>query len=201
MESHASATPTPVSRTVGLQTDEMVAAARAGDQQALEWLVHHYRPGLLRFLREVTRDPELAEDLTQDAFLRAFARFAQLNNDAAFQAWLYRIARNLWLSQLRWRRLRRLISLDQATGRSTTESLGQRMPEIEGQPERASVHQTLAALSADDREVILLRYEAGFGVREIAGILGVSTDAAQKRILRARDRFQAHYGDHERLDG
>lgn len=201
VDSRAPTTPAMQSSTAGQQADHVVAAARAGDTTALEWLVRHYRPGLLRFLHELTGDPELADDLAQDAFLRAFERFAQLKNDAAFQAWLYRIARNLWISTLRWRRVRRYVSLDRPSAHTMDDRIGRPMPEIDGQAECDSIQQALAALSAEDREVILLRYEAGFGVREIAGILGISSEAAQKRVLRARDRFQGHYREREHADG
>jgi RNA polymerase sigma-70 factor (ECF subfamily) len=173
--------------------DEMVGLARAGDAVARDYLIDTHYASLARYLTQLTYDPEQAADLTQDAFLKAFQRFDQLKNDAAFAAWLYRIARNEWYSQLRHRRIRRVVSLDWLQRRGDGSVARAPVDPLESHAERQDVRAAMAALSAADQEVLVLRHLAGFGGREIGGILGISADAAQRRLNRAEERFRGCY--------
>jgi RNA polymerase sigma-70 factor (ECF subfamily) len=173
--------------------EDVVGLARAGDAKARAQLVDAYYALLLRYLVHLTNDRELAADLTQDAFLTAFQCVDQLKRDAAFAPWLYRIARNAWYSRLRRRRIRRAISLDWLQALGDRPETSAPLDAIEHYAEQHDVREAMAALSPADREVLVLRHVAGFGGREIGGILGVSAGAAQRRLNRAEERFRAHY--------
>lgn len=171
----------------------VVERARTGDAVARDQLVDtHYAP-LMRYLMQLTQDREMAADLSQDAFLKAFQSFDQLKNDAAFAPWLYRIARNAWYSKLRRLRLRRAISLDWLQESGDRIDTGAPLGALETHAERHDVREAMAALTPADQEVLTLRHVAGFGGREIGGILGISADAAQKRLNRAEERFRDRY--------
>jgi RNA polymerase sigma-70 factor (ECF subfamily) len=174
-------------------SEDIVGLARAGDVQARAQLVDTYYAPLSRYLLHMTNDRELAADLTQDVFLTAFRCLGQLKREAAFAPWLYRIARNAWYSRLRRRQLRRAISLDWLQTLGDRPETGARLDAIELYAERHDVHEAMAALSPTDREVLVLRHLAGFGGRELGGILGISANAAQRRLNRAEERFRTHY--------
>jgi RNA polymerase sigma-70 factor (ECF subfamily) len=168
-----------------------VAAARAGDAAAWDSLIEAYYARVLRYLTQLTRDPDLAADLTQDVFERAVTRLDQLTSNAAFGPWLYRIARNGWVSMQRRRRVRRFVSLDWLIDHGGDEPFGgQACEPIEQWPERDLVQQALDRVSPSTRDLLYLRHVDGFSSAQIGMILDVSPTAAQRRINRAEQQFR-----------
>ena len=85
---------------------EVVRRVGAGDVRAFEALFARYHEPIHRHVRRVVRDPATAEDLTQEVFERVWTRAGQWNGRGAFKAWLFRMATNLALNQLRSQRRR-----------------------------------------------------------------------------------------------
>jgi RNA polymerase sigma factor (sigma-70 family) len=139
---------------------------------------------LRRRLRRMTGDPETAEDLSQETFLRAWSRAPRDAPAAVLAAWLHRTATNLALDELR-RRARRPAA---ALGELAAE------PDDEG-----AVREALARLPLPDRAALALRFQAGLTLRELGTVLGISEDAARKRVARARARLRAAL-DEQRVD-
>jgi len=129
-------------------------------------------------------DRDAAEDLVQEAFLRAWRGLPPGLPDDQQRAWLHRTARNLAIDELRRRSRRPAVSID---------ALGP-VAGPDAAPEVLDVsREALARLSAHDRFLLLLRFEAGFAHAEIAGLLNISEEAARKRLGRARAAFiRAH---------
>ena len=142
----------------------------------LEVVFHAERAGLARRLRRMTGDEELADDLCQETFLRAWSRAPRRAPAPVLAAWLHRTATNLALDELRRRARRPLASLDD-------------LP-CEDEP-AGGVRDALARLPVGDRAVIALRFQAGLALRELGSVLGISEDAARKRVARARARLRA----------
>lgn len=172
----------------------LVTQAQAGCQDAFEELVSDYQQPIRQYLLIRCRDRDLAADLTQITFLTAYERLPQLHQPEAFRPWLYRIARNAWLTSHRelppWRRVSLHLLGDSDR---LPEALIYRSPEIEFMPQRELVTHAFTALSADYQEVLLLRHMAGFAHHDLASILGVSKSAAQRRAHRAEQQFQQRY--------
>uniref|UniRef100_A0A831TDT4 RNA polymerase sigma factor n=1 Tax=Thermorudis peleae TaxID=1382356 RepID=A0A831TDT4_9BACT len=172
-------------------------ASRSRDADTFNEFVDQYYAPLRRYLLRLTGDPELAADLTQEAFLKAYSRIEQLADDGAFRPWLYRIALNLARMEFRRRQRRRVLSLEWLI--ESVRGIGHwlvRPDDMVTVPTRDLVQQVLDELSPTLREALLLHRLAGFTSEEIARLLNISPEAARKRVTRAVQRFQALY--HER---
>lgn len=162
----------------------LVARLRAGDEDAFEQLVARFQTPLFRYLRGLVADAELAEDLLQETFLRAFRAIGGLSDPATLRGWLYRIAHNQAISALRRRRLVSWLPL----------SLWQHLRAPEPATlESARVEQALAQLPAQLRAPLLLHLVAGFSYAEVAELLRLTEPAVRMRISRARAAFRAAY--------
>jgi RNA polymerase sigma factor (sigma-70 family) len=136
-----------------------------------------HRDQVFRYLRRRTGSDDLAEDLTQEVFLAAAEHLAQLDTDRPILAWLYRVAENRFLDELRRTRRRpRPVSLDLVPEQADLDF----RPEIAGALRRASLR-----LPQAERELIGLRLFAERSFADVAGRLGVSEPAAKMRYLRA----------------
>src|SRR5436190_13752013 len=92
----------------------LVQAAKRGDISAFEQLVKRYDRNVFRIAQHITQNREDAEDVVQDAFLKAYSNLAQFQGQSKFYTWLVRIAVNEALMKLRRRRPARTVSLDEA---------------------------------------------------------------------------------------
>lgn len=162
----------------------LVARIRAGDDDAFEALMVRYQAPLFRYLRGLVADAELAEDLLQETFLRAFRAIGGLSDPATLRGWLYRIAHNQAISALRRRRLVSWLPLSLW--------LHLRAPEP-AMLEAARVEQALAQLPTQLRAPLLLHLVAGFSYAEVAELLRLTEPAVRMRISRARAAFRAAY--------
>lgn len=174
---------------------ELVVAAQAGDVAAFTLLTERHYAALLRSLARQTGDPDLAADLTQETFVRAFEHLGQLTDAQSFAAWLYQIARNARRMAQRRERLRRWVSLDWLAGRTGRVAPALRQPDATAAyHERELLERALAGCSPPLREALVLHSLDGFTGEEVARMLGISPAAARQRIGRARRTFRERYG-------
>jgi RNA polymerase sigma-70 factor (ECF subfamily) len=150
-------------------------------------------------------NPEDADDITQEVFIRAYARLGQLRDQTSMRSWLYRIATNLCMDQLRRRsRIKRIFGLESPLGgpasgpdEAPQRDIAQPMAaaEIDSVAERD--HITLALKRMPDKYAVclLLHSLQGLSYREIAEVVGISPGAAAVRLSRARDLFARSYED------
>lgn len=169
-----------------LLSDGVIAAARAGDAVAIEAVITQSYPLIQRFLRYLSGDPIVADDLTQDVMLNAARHLAELATNAALRPWLYQIARNAWLSHVRRQRGRQTASFEQWMEHpSSHRGIVEPVSAIEEAEDAIVVQQLLSGLSGEQRELIYLRYIAGFTAAEIGVVLNTSHATARQRIHRA----------------
>lgn len=172
----------------------LVAAAAAGDIAAFESLVQRHQTRLVGYLRGLTNSESDAEDLAQEAFLRAYRSLAGFRGTSSFKTWLYQIATNVfrtWLEKKLNQAGLSAVSLD-APVPGTEESMD---PVGESNPEgrhvdRDAIDRALAQLPPDQREAVLLRDVEGFDYREIAEQLDVPLGTVESRIFRGRQRLR-----------
>ncbi len=178
-----------------------VAAAQTGSKQAFETLVDRYYRQIQHYLTRQVNDHELASDLTQETFIDAFRHLDRLQEDRPFAAWLYRIARNNMLHELRKYRVRQNISLEWLHPHEQSVladvSTGER---LDAYHERELIHTVLDQLSPALRKALLLYILWGFSGQEVARILDISAPAARQRISRAREEFCQHYQELHNAD-
>ncbi len=145
---------------------------------------------------------EDADDVTQEVFIRAHAHLAQLRDQARLRPWLYRIATNLCMDQLRKRsRIRRILGMETSLTPDDNEENGP--PREIAQPgaatvldsvaERDHIARALKRMPTKYATCLLLHSQQGLSYREIAAALGLTPGAAAVRLSRARDLFGKHY--------
>lgn len=149
--------------------------ARRGELDSFEQLVREFQGDVYRFAWHLTRDRDLAEDVTQDAFLRAFRFIDGFRGDRKFGSWLFSITRNCAMDALRRRRFPLVRELEL---------------EVEGSVGDASLHveldAALEAISQQHREAFLLVEVFGLSYQEVADVLGVAVGTVKSRMFRAR---------------
>lgn len=174
---------------------ERVLAERAlaGSAEAFRTLVELYHRPILSFVgRMVGGDPALADDLAQDVFLRAWRHLADYDPSRKFSSWLFKIAHNRTIDQLRRGKLRATLSLDGAGEDETPFEVA--APEEGTSPLRHAesaelarlVQQSIAELRPTYREILLLRFEQDLQYDEIAGVLGIALGTVKVQLHRAR---------------
>lgn len=167
----------------------VVARARAGDLLAFEEIVRGCQADVHRFALYVTRDRTLAEDVTQETFLRAFRFIGGFRGGSRFSSWLLRIARNCAIDLLRRRRPE--LSLDD-------EADGMSRPSTDPVL-RVEIDAALASVSPEHRESFLLAEVFGLSYQEIADVLGVRVGTVKSRMFRARQALCRALADEEDL--
>ena len=159
-----------------------------------------HREAIRRYVLGIVRDPAAAEDLTQEALLRAHSKLPALQDPARLTNWLYRIATNICRDRFRQASYRnRPESLDAKGDRDPESSeamdavdTGPRLDKVMEQKEMSScVQDYLAGLSDSYRAVILLHDAEGLTNPEIAEMLGVSLATVKIRLHRAREKLRA----------
>lgn len=165
----------------------LVAQLRAGDEDAFRLLVERYQVPLYRYLMGFVGDMELAQDLTQETFLRAFQSIHKLQDAVLLRSWLYQIAHNQACSVLRRRRIIRWLPLSLFHGQQAGGT-----EDISG--ETIAVADALAQLPDEQRAALLLHLVAGFSYLEVARLLGLSEGAVRMRISRGRAAFREAFG-------
>ena len=161
----------------------LVARARDGDVPAYEQLVLRYQGQMFRLAMRMLASRSDAEDVVQDVFLMVWRRLSQLQEDAAFLGWLYRMTTNRCLNVLRARRP--MAEVDLAEQEATTPGTRpDRAAEVGAQ--LSALTGALAELTAEQRACWLLREVHGRSYEEIADVLGTTSTAVRGRIARAR---------------
>jgi RNA polymerase sigma-70 factor (ECF subfamily) len=182
---------TPASTT--FDETALVEKARAGDAQAFTELVNHYERKIYRLAKHITQNDEDAEDVLQEAFLKAYEHLDGFKGDSKFYTWIVRIAVNEALMKLRKRKGDRTVSLDEPveTGEETVQreiAVWEDNPEQRYSREEMQeiLDQAVESLKPDFRTVFMLRDIEELSTEETAETLGISIPAVKSRLLRAR---------------
>ena len=177
---------------------QLVERAQRGDKRAFELLVVKYQRKLGRLLSRFVRDPAEVEDVTQEAFIKAYRALPNFRGDSAFYTWLYRIGINTAKNYLvaLGRRAPTTTGFDneEAEGFEDAEQLrDSNTPEseLEGKEIAATVNRAMDALPADLRTAITLREIEGLSYEEIANVMNCPVGTVRSRIFRARDAIAA----------
>src|SRR5947209_14794328 len=171
----------------------LVQAAKKGDLEAFSELVRRYDRNIFRIAQHITHNEEDAQDVVQDAFLKAYQNLEQFQGNSKFYTWLVRIAVNEALMKLRRRRTGKTVSLDEDVeteeGSMPREvaDWGPNPEQLYGQSELGDILQkTIQGLPQSFRTVFVLRDIEGLSTEETAEMLSLSVPAVKSRLLRAR---------------
>lgn len=187
------------SRDAGLVKDEsvLVTEAKAGSYEAFEELVNRYEKKIYRLGLNLTGNPEDAEDMLQETFLKAFEHLPTFREDSRFYTWIVRIAINQGLMKLRKRRSSKEVQLDEPSnddGGVMPREFADWRPNPEQELQRAELETILQdaarALPLTFRTVFFLRDVEGLSTEETAEMLNLSEGAVKARLFRARLRLR-----------
>jgi RNA polymerase sigma-70 factor (ECF subfamily) len=175
-----------------LSDAELVARARSGAQEAYRELLARYERPVFSLIVRMVREPALAEDLAQEAFIKVFRSLASYDPALKLSSWIFKIAHNVTIDHLRRKPLD-TVPLespdDEAPG-----PLAVLADEREGTPEEATLRADLrraleaglAKLRPDYRGVLVLRFQEGLAYEEIAEVTGLPLGTVKTHIHRAR---------------
>ena len=173
---------------------QLVERAQRGEKQAFELLVSKYQRKLARLLSRFIRDPTEVEDVTQEAFIKAYRALPSFRGDSAFYTWLYRIgintAKNYLVAMGRRAPTTTDIDSEEAEGFEDGEQLRDlNTPENEMMSRQVAetVNQTLEELPEELRTAITLREIEGLSYEDIANIMNCPIGTVRSRIFRARE--------------
>ncbi len=168
----------------------LIRQAQAGDEAAFAELIRRYEKPVYHQALRLLNHPEDAADVTQEVFFHAWRGLPAFQGDSSFSTWLYRLTNNAAIDLLRREKKRRGdLSLDDGE-RPWDRLLTDPAPMPEAEAERAelrrAVAEGLAKLSAEHRQVLVLREINGASYEEIGQILGLPPGTVKSRLARAR---------------
>lgn len=184
----------------------LVNRFKGGDQAAFDEMVTRYWDRIYSMVHQLLRNQQDAEEVTQDAFIRAHRGLANFRGDSAFSTWLYQIATNLARNRYWywWRRKRdKTVSFDAPVSAENDMTLADIIPAQVETPDDITVTSEFVArigkcmekLSAKHREILTLRNIKNMSYEEIADILKISVGTVKSRIARARDSLKSKLGE------
>lgn len=200
-------------RTRDVSDEALLEKFRQGDPRSFEELMRRHRNPLYNFILRSVRQPQTAEEILQDAWIRMIQGARDFHNASKFSTWAYTVARNLCIDHARKAALRRHPSLDEPSRRGEDgPTLGERMPDPEASVDREAIGHELQrriteaveALPEDQREVFLMREYSNLPFKEIAEIVCAPENTVKSRMRYALERLQealAEYEDYARALG
>lgn len=166
-----------------MEERDLIAEAKAGDRAAMGELYERHSRRVYTVIRRLVGDDHLAEDLSQEAWVRIFEKLHLFRGDSAFGTWAYRLATNVALNRLR-----------RSSKRSTVEGSAD-LPRVAKAPDDLVVNRRVLALALDKlppgyRKVLVLHDVEGWTHDEIARSLNCSTGTSKSQLHKARARMR-----------
>jgi RNA polymerase sigma-70 factor, ECF subfamily len=185
-----------------LADQEVVALARAGKEAAYRELLRRYERPVFSLIYRMVRDRSLAEDLSQDTFIKVLNALESYRPEYKFSSWVFKIANNVAIDQLRRRELATL-SLDgspdartqdeiEATALQAVDRTETPLAELESRELGAVIEQAIAKLRPEYRACVLLRHVEGRSYEEIAEALDLPLGTVKTYIHRARNELREY---------
>ena len=178
-----------------LSEQDLIQSAKGGDVAAFEALVQTHRQVALRVAFLVVGDQGEAEDVTQEAFVKAYHAMARFRADASFRPWLLRIVRNEALNQRRRRGRQERLSLRLANDPVSGGAAPSPETTVMTTVERRTILEAVNALPDRYREVVIHRYLLGLSEAETAATLRIPAGTVKSRTARALHRLESSLWD------
>ena len=175
---------------------KLIQRILAGDENAFESLVQKYQRQVHTHALRKIGDFQIAEDITQETFLRVYQKLDTLNNPTQFSKWLYAIVDHLCIAWFRKNRLQtrslQEIYISETEGEAYSRYIATEHAKMTAESQRDLVKKLLTTLKENDREVITLHYFEEMTSSEIGEFLGISENTIKSRLHRARQRLRKY---------
>lgn len=175
----------------GPSDNEILSSVLQGDQQAYAEIVKRYQNFVFTIALRYTPNREDAEEIAQDAFVKAYRSLADFRGESKFSTWLYTIVTTTCLTFLRKKKLE-VHSLDneKVFEAADSQDSGMSANQVEQKSRLSMVNQAIALLSPDDAQIISLFYKGEQSLDEIGQIMGLEPNTVKVRLHRARQRLK-----------
>jgi RNA polymerase sigma-70 factor (ECF subfamily) len=187
------------------EDDELIREAQKGDRGAFDSLVRRYDQSVLRLALHMLSNEQDAQDVHQEAFLKAYRHLGNFRFECSFYTWLYRIVTNLCLDQLRRRKSRRedpATVLDSDGGEmdllsnvSDDRAMANPARELDRKHMGESINQALDKLTPRERMVFELKHYQGLKLRTIGEMLSTTEETAKNTLFRATRKLRANLAE------
>ena len=174
-----------------LDEAHVIALVRTGDTDAFAEIIEHYQGPIIRYLHRLIGEYEVALDLAQDTFVRAYQGILKTDAELSLQAWLYKIATNLARQHYRRKKILSFVPfahVEEPKAFSTADNRSE---------ENIAINEALLKVPEKQRACLVLHFIEGLKYREIAGALGISKDAVRKRVVHGCEQFRRAYREQE----
>lgn len=187
------------------EDDELIRAAQNGDRSAFDTLVRRYDRSVLRLALHMLGNEQDAQDVHQDAFIKAYRHLSNFRFECSFYTWLYRIVTNLCLDQLRRRKSRKEDpstvldaageEMDLMANLQDDRATANPARELERKNMGVAIKAALDALTPRERTVFELKHYQGLKLRTIGEMLSTTEETAKNTLFRATRKLRARLAD------
>jgi RNA polymerase sigma-70 factor (ECF subfamily) len=187
------------------EDDELIRAAQKGDRSAFDTLVRRYDRSVLRLALHMLGNEQDAQDVHQDAFIKAYRHLSNFRFECSFYTWLYRIVTNLCLDQLRRRKSRKEDpatvldaageEMDLMANVQDERAMANPARELDRKNMNAAIQGALDALTPRERTVFELKHYQGLKLRTIGEMLSTTEETAKNTLFRATRKLRARLID------
>jgi RNA polymerase sigma-70 factor (ECF subfamily) len=187
------------------EDDDLIREAQRGDRTAFDALVRRYDQSVLRLALHMLGNEQDAQDVHQEAFLKAYRHLGNFRFECSFYTWLYRIVTNLCLDQLRRRKSRRedpatvLDSrgdeMDLLSNVSDTRAMANPARELDRVRMAERINQAISQLTPRERTVFELKHYQGLKLRTIGEMLSTTEETAKNTLFRATRKLRAQLAE------
>jgi RNA polymerase sigma factor (sigma-70 family) len=168
------------------QTDELqlIEDFNNGNEQAFNILVLRYKEKIYWIVRRMVVDHDEADDITQNVFIKAYQSLKSFKGDSSFYTWIYRIAVNLSLNEIRRKKIRRTFTIDEEIHQVQSHD-AHPLEQLEQQERTQQIREAIERLPDKQKKVFLLRYYEELPYEEIAKILKTSVGGLKANYFHA----------------
>ena len=187
------------------EDDELIREAQRGDRSAFDSLVRRYDQSVLRLALHMLGNEQDAQDIHQEAFLKAYRHLGNFRFECSFYTWLYRIVTNLCLDQLRRRKSRREDpatvvdasgeEMDLLSNVSDSRSMANPSRELDRKQMGARINEALDKLTPRERMVFELKHYQGLKLRTIGEMLSTTEETAKNTLFRATRKLRLNLAE------
>ena len=177
--------------------DLLIKRAQSGDVAAFEALIEAYEQKVFHIAYRMAGNPDDAADMAQEILLKIFRNVGKFKGESKFSTWVYRVATNTCLDELKKAKRKAAYSLDEEfeteegqLGVEVADTAPTPEQRVEGQEIRDAITEAISRLSEEHRQIIILRDINGLTYEEVADILDCSLGTVKSRISRAREQLR-----------
>lgn len=175
-----------------MNEEEIILKAKDGDVSAFEMIVEQYKDYVYRIAFSVINDHHLAEDISQESFIKVYRSLNRFDSRSSFSTWLYRITYNTALDEIRKRKKDQVCSLDEMSDHEFSDGVQSTETEVIKKEELIKLEEALKSLPDKQRILIELFYRREMSLSEISEITGMNIGTIKSSMNRAKEKIKKY---------